>query len=74
MMKIKSVTSFDSKFVTVEDGSVYVKFNFGGFYEWYRQIDKSFSLVDVATSKKLEDCLHMYEPLKKPNIIYLDDV
>jgi hypothetical protein len=42
MINIKSVTSFDSKFVTGEDGTVYVKFNFGGFYEWYKQKDKIF--------------------------------
>ena len=40
MKKVKGVANFDSKFVTFDDGSVYIRFDFGNFYEWYERTDK----------------------------------
>lgn len=72
--KIKSVTDFDSKFVTAEGDSVYVRFDFGGFYEWYKFTDKTFSLLDVAASKELEESFEIYDSSRERNVIDLDGI
>ena len=74
MKKIKSVTKFDSEFVTVEGDSVYVRFDFGGFYEWYKRMGDTFSLIDVEVSQELEESLDTFVSSKKPNIIRLDEI
>ncbi len=74
MKKIKNVVNFDSKFLTVDGNSLYVRFDFGGFYEWYRHTDKSFRLLDVVTSNELERSLDNYESSKKPNVVYLGEI
>lgn len=74
MTKIKNVANFDSKFLTVEGDFVYVRFDFCDFYEWYKYTGKTFSLLDVVTSKDLEESLDNYESSKKPNVIYLGEI
>ena len=74
MKKIHSVVNFDSKFLTVDGKSVYVRFDFCGFYEWYKYTGKSFSLLDVSASNDLEASLDNYESSKKPNVIYLGEI
>jgi len=74
MKKVKNVADFDGKYVTLDDGSVYVRFDFGGFYEWYRLTDKTFSLLDVAASKELEESLANSVLSRKPNVIHLDEI
>ena len=73
MKKINNVVNFDSKFLAIEGDSVYVRFDFCDFYEWYKYTDKTFSLLDVVTSKDLEKSLENYETSKKPNVIYLGE-
>ena len=74
MKKISNVVNFDSKFLTVDGNALYVRFDFGGFYEWYKHTDKSFRLLDVVTSNELERSLDNYESSKKPNVIYLGEI
>ena len=74
MKKIKNMADFDSKFLTVEDGSVYVRFDFGGFYEWYKRTDTCLSLVDLAISDELEKSLETFESLQKRKVIFLGDI
>jgi len=74
MKKITNVVNFDSKFLTVDGKSVYVRFDFCGFYEWYKYTGKSFSLLDVTDSKDLEESLENFESSKKPNVIYLGEI
>jgi len=74
MKKINNVVNLDSKFLTVDGNSFYVRFDFGGFYEWYKRTKNSFSLLDVVTSKDLEESLDKYESSKKPNVIYLGEI
>ena len=74
MKKINNVVNFDSKFLAIEGDSVYVRFDFCDFYEWYRYTDKTFSLLDIVTSKDLEEALANYESKKKPNVIYLGEI
>ena len=74
MKKINNVVNFDSKFLTVDGKSVYVRFDFCGFYEWYKYAGKSFSLLDVTDSKDLEESLENFESSKKPNVIYLGEI
>jgi hypothetical protein len=61
MKKIEGVANFESKFLTFEGGQVCVRFDFGGFYEWYLHNDDSFSLIDVSVSKELEESFQIYE-------------
>ena len=68
------MANFDGKYVTLDDGSVYLRFDFGGFYEWYRLTDKTFSLIDVAASKELEESLANSVLSRKPNVIHLDEI
>lgn len=72
--KIKGVTNFNSKFVTFDDGSVYVRFDFGGFFEWYEYIENTFSFSDVVGSKDLEESLDNYESPRDPNVIDFDEI
>ena len=74
MKKVKGVTNFDSKFVTFDDGSVYIRFDFGGFYEWYERADNTFSFSDVIDSKDLEESLGNYESSREPNVIDFDEI
>jgi hypothetical protein len=74
MTKVKSVANFDCKYVTIDDGSVYAKFDFGGFYEWYKVKDKTFSLLDIISSKELEESLEDYESSREPNVIHLGEI
>ena len=73
-MKIKNLADFDSKFLTVEDGSVYVRFDFGGFFEWYKRTDTSLSLLDLALAKELEKSLDSHESSQKKKVIFLGDI
>ena len=74
MKKVKGVANFDSKFVTFDDGSVYIRFDYGGFYEWYERTDNTFSLSDVVDSKDLEESLGNYESSREPNVIDFDEI
>ena len=74
MKKVKGVTNFDSKFVTFDGGSVYIRFDFGGFYEWYKRTDNIFSFSDVVDSKDLEESLYNYESSREPNVIDFDEI
>ena len=74
MKKVKSVANFDGRYVTTDDGSVYVRFDFGGFYEWYEVLDKKFSLINVASSNDLEESFHDFESSSEPKIIHLGEI
>jgi hypothetical protein len=74
MRKFKNVANFKSKFLTAEDGSVYVRFDYGGFYEWYQRAGESLLLLDVEASKELERSLEDYQPPEKPKVIFLGDI
>ena len=74
MKKVKSVANFDGRYVTTDDGLVYVRFDFGGFYEWYEVSDKKFSLIDVASSIELEESLHDFESSNEPKVIHLGEI
>ena len=71
---IKSVTDFKSKFVNVKGGLVYVRFDFGGFYEWYKLKDNTFLLLNVDASKELEESLEIYASSKERNVIDFDSI
>ena len=74
MKKITNVANFDGRYVTIDDGSTYVRFDFGGFYEWYEVADKKFSLIDVASSNELEESFHEFESSSEPKIIHLGEI
>ena len=74
MKKVKSVANFDGRYVTTDDGSVYVRFDFGGFYEWYKVSNKKFSLIDVNSSNEIENSFHDFESSKEPKVIHLGEI
>ena len=74
MKKVKGVANFDSKFGTFDDDSVFIRFDFGGFYEWYERTDNTFSFSDIVDSKDLEVSLENYESSREPNVIDFDEI
>ena len=72
--KIKGVADIESKFVTFDDGSVYVRFDFGGFYEWLKRKDNSLSFLDALQSKEMEEKLINHKSSKVSNLIDFDQI
>ena len=74
MNKVLNTVKFKSNYVTVEGGTIFVRFDFGEFYEWYKLAKKTFSLLDVAKSQKLEKSFNEYRSSRKPNLIHLNEM
>ena len=74
MKKVLNAVRFDSNYVTVDGGSVFVRFDFGEFYEWYKLAEKTFSLLNITESQKLEKSFNEYESSRRPNIIHLGEM
>jgi hypothetical protein len=68
MKRTIGVTNFNGKHVTANDANVYVKFDFGGLYEWYRKQDKTISLLDVMTSEEFKESLDSCLSFREQNL------
>ncbi len=73
MTEIKNLTNFDGIFAVSDKGAVYMRIDFGGFYEWYEKLDNTFKLLEVSASKKLEESIDSFKSSKKHKVIFIDD-
>ena len=73
MDEIKNLTNFDGVYVVSDNGAVYMRIDYGGFYEWYEKLDNSFVLLKLSASKKLEKSVDNFKLSKKTKIINISD-
>ena len=73
MTEIKNLTNFDGIYVVAESGSVYMRIDYGGFYEWYEKLDDKFVLLEVSVSGKLEKSIETFKSSKKNKVINIGD-
>jgi hypothetical protein len=73
-IQIDKVASFKSKFVTGSDGTVYVRFDFESFFEWYQRQGTNFSIIEAEKTSVLEAALQEFESSKRQNVIYLGEI
>ena len=57
MKEIKNLTNFDGIYAVADGGAVYMRINYGGFYEWYEKRDHTFVLLEVSASPKIEQLI-----------------
>ena len=73
MIEIKNLTNFDGVYAVSDNGAVYMRIDYGGFYEWYEKKDNTFVLLEVSASKKIEDSIDNLKSAKKNKVINLGD-
>ena len=73
MEEIKNLTNFDGIYAVSDDGAVYIRIDYGGFYEWYEKLDNAFVLLELSASRKLEVSVDNFKSLKKTKVINLGD-
>ena len=73
MMEIKNLTAFDGIYAVGDNGSVYMRIDYGGFYEWYEKLDDKFVLLEVSASSKLEESINSFKSSKKNKVINFGD-
>jgi hypothetical protein len=73
MEEIKNLTNFDGVYVVSDNGAVYMRIDYGGFYEWYEKLDNSFVLLELSVSSKLEESVDNFKSSKKTKVINLGD-
>lgn len=69
---IKKVENFSTVFTTTINGNVYVRMDFGSFYEWYRYEDKSFHRVGERDAVSLEKAFRAYREDSDQNVIFFE--
>ena len=73
MIEIKNLTNFDGIYAVSDDGAVYMRVDYGGFYEWYEKLDNKFVLLEVSVSGKLEESIESYKSSKKNKVINIGE-
>ena len=73
MEEIKNITKFDGVYVVSDNGGVYMRIDYGGFYEWYEKLDNSFVLLELSASSKLEESVDNFKSSKKTKVINFGD-
>ena len=73
MAEITNLTTFDGIYAVADDGSVYMRIDFGGFYEWYEKLDDKFALMKVSASNNLEESIETFKSSKKNKVINIGD-
>jgi len=69
---IKKVENFSTVFTTTINGNVYVRMDFGSFYEWYKYKRKSFRLVGDKDAASLERAFQAYSADNDHNVIFFE--
>ena len=73
MTNIKNLTNFDGVYAVSEDGDVYMRIDYGGFYEWYQKLDNKFVLLEVSASQKIQESTDNFKLSKKNKVINIGD-
>jgi len=69
---IKKVENFSTVITTTINGNVYVRMDFGSFYEWYRYESKSYRLVGEKDAVSLEKAYRAYRADNDHNVIFFE--
>ena len=73
MTEITNLTNFDGIYAVADDGAVYMRIDYGGFYEWYEKKDHTFVLLEVSASGKLEESIETFKSSKENKVINIGD-
>ena len=73
MTEITNLTSFDGIYAVTDSSSVFMRIDYGGFYEWYEKLDDKFVLLEVSVSSKLEESIESFKSSKKNKVINIGD-
>jgi hypothetical protein len=73
MTEIRNLTNFDGVYAVSEDGTVYMRIDYGGFYEWYEKLDNKFVLLEVSASQNIEKSIDNFKVSKKNKVINIGE-